>query len=68
MLVEGNDVRIKKGKRDVGKYGEQDLLNYLRKVEVLSKGIGNETKESIRKEMRELHAEEWMTEMNVKSS
>ncbi len=46
----------------------KDLLNDLRKAGALSGSIRNETKESIRKKMRELDASEWMTEMNEKSS
>ncbi len=44
------------------------LVNDVRKAGVLSESIRNETKESIRKKMRELDAREWMTEMNDTSS
>ncbi len=46
----------------------KDLLNDLRKARVLSQSIRNETKESIRKKMRELDAWEQMTGMSEKSS
>ena len=44
------------------------LLNDLRKLGVLSESVRNETKEGIRKRMRELDEREWKRGMNEKSS
>ncbi len=46
----------------------KELVNDLSERGVLSGSVKNETKESIRKKMRELDTREWTREMNEKSS
>ena len=47
--------------------GMYKLMKELRKDGVLEGGVRDETKESIRKKMRELDTKEWMKEMNGKT-
>lgn len=46
----------------------KDLSKEFRETEVLSVNVRNETKESIKKKMREVDTREWKREMDQKSS